>query len=54
MDWKKIVILPNIEIDSRVKTKLTEIINKIETIIVKEIECISEFIYEVYINNQAR
>ncbi len=33
--------------DIRVRNKLTDIINKIENIIIKEIECISEFLFEV-------
>jgi hypothetical protein len=39
----------NIELDARVKNKLTELINKLENIIIKEIECITEFLYEVLI-----
>jgi hypothetical protein len=37
----------NPELDTRVRNKLLELINKIENIIIKEIECITEFLYEV-------
>jgi hypothetical protein len=36
--------------DARVRNKLADLINKLENIIIKEIECISEFLYEVIIH----
>ena len=44
------ILISQLEIDIRVRNKLSDIINKIENIIIKEIECISEFLFEVQIN----
>lgn len=41
------IILSYLEIEMKVRSKLVDIINKLENIIIKEIECMSEFMYDV-------